>query len=43
MVIPWVVAGGVLVLVLRWVYVYQQGKMDDAAFEYRIRNRQDLK
>jgi hypothetical protein len=43
MAISWIVAGGVVLLLWRWFYVWNANRQDNAAFEYRIRNRQDLK
>lgn len=41
-VIAWIVVAAVVVLVWRWIYVWRANRLDNAAFEYRIRNRQDL-
>lgn len=43
MLIPWVLVGAAGVLVARWIYVWQHSRLEKAAFEYRIRKRQDLK
>lgn len=37
-----VLVGAGVVLLWRWAYVWRQARLSDAAFEHRIRNRQDL-
>lgn len=41
-VIPWIAGGAAVLLAWRWFYVWNANKRENAAFEYRIRNRQDL-
>jgi len=38
-----IVAGGVGLLAWRWFHVWRSARLDAQAFEYRMRNRQDLK
>jgi len=38
-----ILGGAVALLLWRWIYVWRSARHDRQAFEYRMRNRQDLK
>lgn len=38
-----ILAGAAVLLAWRWIYLWRAGRIERQAFEYRMRNRQDLK